>query len=322
MSRPLRIEYENAFYHVMNRGRGRQQVFRDVVYYEAFLDCLKEAHARFGMQVHAYCLMGNHYHLLISTPRGNLSRVMRHVNGVYTQRHNSLRRTDGPLFRGRYKAILVDASSYLLQLSRYIHRNPIEIHKPLVQKLDDYPWSSYLAYVGKVKSPDWLIREAVCGELGTARCKTAYKNYINQDIDDETVRFYQNKRQPSIWGDKYFAESAIAKASNWDQEVTRKGVVEVVSMKDIVSRVAEFFGCSERSIYQAQRGRGSKNIPRWIAMKLCQDYSGQTLQEIGRLFGVGNYCTVSQTIARLKLLTIEDKRVGEQIITISTDLTP
>ncbi|MEW8288766.1 MAG: helix-turn-helix domain-containing protein [Candidatus Thiodiazotropha endolucinida] len=93
-------------------------------------------------------------------------------------------------------------------------------------------------------------------------------------------------------------------------------------MKDIVSRVAVFFGCSERSIYQAQRGRGSKNIPRWIAMKLCQDYSGQTLQEIGRLFGVGNYCTVSQTIARLKLLTIEDKRVGEQIITISTDWTP
>ncbi|MCU7815442.1 MAG: transposase [Candidatus Thiodiazotropha sp. (ex Rostrolucina anterorostrata)] len=153
MSRPLRVEYENAFYHVMNRGRGRQQVFREAAYYEAFLDCLKEAHA--------YCLMGNHYHLLISTPRGNLSRVMRHVNGVYTQRHNRLRRTDGPLFRGRYKAILVDASSYLLQLSRYIHRNPIEIHKSLVQQLDDYPWSSYPAYVGKAKPPDWLSREAV-----------------------------------------------------------------------------------------------------------------------------------------------------------------
>ncbi|MCU7850514.1 MAG: transposase [Candidatus Thiodiazotropha sp. (ex Lucinoma kastoroae)] len=84
MSRPLRIEYENAFYHVMNRGRGRRQVFLDATYYESFLECMKEAHVRFGMEVHAYCLMGNHYHLLISTPRGNLSRVMRHVNGVYT----------------------------------------------------------------------------------------------------------------------------------------------------------------------------------------------------------------------------------------------
>ncbi|MCU7815441.1 MAG: transposase [Candidatus Thiodiazotropha sp. (ex Rostrolucina anterorostrata)] len=322
MSRPLRVEYEDAFYHVINRGRGRQQVFREAVYYEAFLECLKEAHARFGMEVHAYCLMGNHYHLLISTPRGNLSRVMRHVNGVYTQRHNRLRRTDGPLFRGRYKAILVDASSYLLQLSRYIHRNPIEIHKSLVQQLDDYPWSSYPAYVGKAKPPDWLSREAVYGELGAARYKAAYRNYIDQDIDDETALFYQKKRQPSIWGDKHFTESALAKASSWDQEVTRKGVVEVVSMQDIVSRVAAFFGCSEQSIYQAQRGRGSKNIPRWIAMNLCQDYTGQTLEEIGRVFGVGNYCTVSQTIARLKCLAKEDKRVRDQIITISTDLTP
>ncbi|MCU7817203.1 MAG: transposase [Candidatus Thiodiazotropha sp. (ex Rostrolucina anterorostrata)] len=282
---------------------------------------MKEAHVRFGMEVHAYCLMGNHYHLLISTPRGNLSRVMRHVNGVYTQRHNRLRRTDGPLFRGRYKAILVDASSYLLQLSRYIHRNPIEIHKPLVQKLVDYPWSSYPAYEGKAKPPDWLNREAVYGELGSASV-AAYRNYVNQDIDEETELFYQKKRQPSIWGDKHFAESALANASNWDQEVTRKGVVEVVSMQEIVSRVAVFFGCSEQSIYQAKRGRGSKNIPRWIAMNLSQDYSGQTLEEIGNKFGISNYCTVSQTIARLKCLANEDKRVRGQIITISKDLTP
>jgi REP element-mobilizing transposase RayT len=321
MSRPLRIEYENAFYHVMNRGRGRQQVFLEAAYYEAFLECLKEAHVRYGMEVHAYCLMGNHYHLLIGTPRGNLSRVMRHINGVYTQRHNRLRKTDGPLFRGRYKAILVDASSYLLQLSRYIHRNPIETHRPLVQTLVDYPWSSYPAYVGKAKSPDWLTQAAVYGELGTAS-KVAYRNYIDQGIDEETELFYQKKRKPSIWGDKRFAESALAKACSWDQEATRRGIVEAVPMQEIVSRVAIFFDCSEQSIYQAQRGRGSRNIPRWIAMNLCQDYSGQTLEEISRVFGIGNYCTVSQTIARLKCLVKGDKRVRDQIITISKDLTP
>jgi hypothetical protein len=246
---------------------------------------------------------------------------MRHVNGVFTQRHNRLLKTDGPLFRGRYKAILVDASSYLLQLSRYIHRNPIDMHRPKLHKLEDYQWSSYPAYIGKTASPDWLIQEVIYGELGATRYKAVYKNYVNQATDEETTSFYQKKRQPAIWGDRGFAESAYAKASSWDKEVTKKGIVEEVPMADIVSHVAQFFDCSEQSIYQAQRGRGNKNIPRWIAMKLCQDYSGQTLQEIGKLFGVGNYCTVSQTISRLKDLAIEDKRVGEQINTISTDLT-
>ena len=112
MARPLRIEYEDAFYHVMNRGRGRQWVFHDPAYYNDFLKCLNEANKRFGVEVHSYCLMGNHYHLFLKTPRGNLSRIMRHIDGVYTQRHNRRKRTDGTLFRGRYKAIVIDAGSY------------------------------------------------------------------------------------------------------------------------------------------------------------------------------------------------------------------
>ena len=101
MPRPLRMEYENAYYHVMNRGRGRQQIFHGEPYYQAFLTTLSEAHQRFGLEIHAYCLMGNHYHLLLCTPRGNLSRCMRHINGLYTQRYNRLKKTDGPLFRQR-----------------------------------------------------------------------------------------------------------------------------------------------------------------------------------------------------------------------------
>ncbi len=125
MPRPTRIQYENAYYHVMNRGKARQTIFHGEIYYQAFLQTLDEAHKRFDACIHAYCLMGNHYHLLIETPRANLDRIMRHINGIYTQRYNRLRRTDGPLFRGRYKAIIVDTDDYLLPLSRYIHRNPI-----------------------------------------------------------------------------------------------------------------------------------------------------------------------------------------------------
>ena len=155
MPRPLRIEYENAYYHVMNRGRARQTIFHDQKYFEAFLSTLAEAHQRFGVEVLCYCLMKNHYHLLLKTPEANLGRVMRHINGVYTQRHNRLKKTDGPLFRGRYKAICVEKDSYQLQLSRYIHRNPLEAKH--VQKLDSYPWSSYRYYVRSTeKPPKWL----------------------------------------------------------------------------------------------------------------------------------------------------------------------
>lgn len=167
MSRPLRVEYEDAYYHVMNRGGGRQVVFHDDDYYHLFLDTLVEAHSRFGLQVLSYCLMGNHYHLLVKTPRGNLGRGMQHINGVYTQRYNRLRRTDGPLFRGRYKAIIVENDSYQLQVSRYIHRNPVEAH--LVDRLEDYPWSSYPAFINKGACPPWLYRDEILDQLNVKR---------------------------------------------------------------------------------------------------------------------------------------------------------
>ncbi|OED44050.1 hypothetical protein AB833_02465 [Chromatiales bacterium (ex Bugula neritina AB1)] len=111
----------------MNRGRGRQTIFHDPEYCSAFLQTLKEVHKRFDAQIRAYCLMGNHYHFLVGTPRANLDRIMRHIIGIYTQRYNRLKGTDGPLFRGRYKSILVDEDAYLLQVGRYIHRNPAEV---------------------------------------------------------------------------------------------------------------------------------------------------------------------------------------------------
>ena len=125
MSRPLRIQYPDAWYHVMNRGRRGEEIFTDDKDYAAFIDLLKEINDDYKVKVSAYCLMSNHYHLLVQTPDSNISRAMRHLNGVYTQRYNRIHHSDGPLFRGRYKAILVEADSYLLELLRYIHRNPL-----------------------------------------------------------------------------------------------------------------------------------------------------------------------------------------------------
>src|SRR3972149_269634 len=126
MSRPLRIEIPHAWYHVLNRGRRRESIFRDTQDYEMFLQTVREACESWRLRVAAYGLMPNHYHLLVQTPNPNLSRCLRHIDGVYTQRFNRRHGHDGPLFRGRYKALLIEADSYLLQLVRYIHRNPLE----------------------------------------------------------------------------------------------------------------------------------------------------------------------------------------------------
>ena len=200
------MEYENAFYHVMNRGRGRQTIFHEEVYYQSFLDILAGACERFDCMVHAYCLMENHYHLLIQTPKANLSRVMRHVNGVYTQKHNRLKRTDGPLFRGRFKAILVDKDDYLVPLTRYIHRNPIDMKCPLDKKLEDYLWSSYSAFIGNAEPQTWLERDLTLSMLGhNDRCE-GYRRFVAMGVDENTANFYGKNNYPAIIGDKAFKE--------------------------------------------------------------------------------------------------------------------
>jgi putative transposase len=126
VSRPLRIKFPNAWYHVMNRGRRAEKIFIDPNDYKVFVDLLKETAGTWNIKVAAYCLIYNHYHIFLKTPEANISRSMRHLNGVYTQRFNRRHKLDGPLFRGRYKSIVVGADHYLLQLVRYIHKNPVK----------------------------------------------------------------------------------------------------------------------------------------------------------------------------------------------------
>lgn len=126
MSRPLRIEYAGAWYHVMNRGAARQAIYLQPTHRQLFLALLGERQERFGIETHAYCLMDNHYHLLLHTPKGQLSRGMRHLNGLYTQGMNRSVQRDGALVRGRYTAILVEADTSLLHVSRSMHSNPLE----------------------------------------------------------------------------------------------------------------------------------------------------------------------------------------------------
>lgn len=154
MAHPLRIVFPGAIYHVTSRGNARAAIFHDDAGRDLFLGALGEVVTRFGWLLHAYCLMDNHYHLLIETSEGNLSPGMRQLNGVYTQRFNRRHARAGHVFQGRFKAILVERESYLLELARYIVLNPVRTKK--VKHQGRYPWSSYAATAGAIASPAWL----------------------------------------------------------------------------------------------------------------------------------------------------------------------
>ncbi|MCX7199817.1 MAG: transposase [Proteobacteria bacterium] len=159
MSRPLRLEFPGALYHITCRGDRREAIYLDDADRTAHLQVLADALDRFDAQALAYCLMGNHYHVVLQTHRANLSRLMRHVNGVYSQRFNRQHGLVGHLFQGRYKAILVDRDAYLWALCRYVERNPVAAR--MVAHVDDWAWSSYRAHVGLALPPPWLDVEGL-----------------------------------------------------------------------------------------------------------------------------------------------------------------
>ncbi|HNB43466.1 MAG TPA: transposase [Burkholderiaceae bacterium] len=163
MARPLRIEFPGAVYHVTSRGDRREPIFADDSDRVALLEVVEQAMARFDAQVLAYCLMGNHYHFVLHTRQPNLSRLMRQVNGVYTQRFNRRHQKVGHLLQGRFKAILVDRDAYLLDVCRYVELNPVRAH--MVEAPGDWSWSSYRAHVCAAPTPPWLDSAGLHGYL-------------------------------------------------------------------------------------------------------------------------------------------------------------
>ncbi len=187
MARKVRIEYPGAVYHLMSRGDHQEAIFRDDEDRQLFLSCLEEACNKTGWQIHAYVLMGNHYHLLLETPEANLIAGMKWLQGTYTQRFNSRHQVFGHLFQGRYKAINVDAGeeAYWQVLSTYIHLNPVRggLIRIGQQSLQSYRWSSYPAYLGrKGQRPKWLRVDRVLGSLGfasdEAKARRGYRAYL------------------------------------------------------------------------------------------------------------------------------------------------
>lgn len=212
MSRPLRIEFPNAIYHVTARGDRREPIYVDDDDRILQLRVVETAMQRFDAQVLAYCQMGNHYHLVLHTRQANLSRLMRHLNGIYTQAFNRRHGLVGHLFQGRFKAILVDRDAYLLALCRYVERNPVAVG--LVRSAPDWPWSSCRAHLGLEPTPDWLDSDGLHGYLLGRSIKTGHdrreaeERYLKliTDCSPDDSSFWQL----GLRGQIYLGEEAFA----------------------------------------------------------------------------------------------------------------
>ncbi len=308
MSRPLRIEYPGAYYHVMNRGLAYQPIFKADEDREKFLDGLGEVHSRWNARIFCYCLMGNHYHLGVQTPGEPLSRIMRHIDGVYTQRYNRRHRRDGPLFRGRYRAILVDGDQYLLAVARYIHHNPVEAG--MVERAEGYGWSSLRHYLRKRGRPNWLDTQIVMDHFGGS--KPRMLEFMHSKMEPEVRAHYGSGQIGPILGSEAFKE--WVKAQGWksrgDREIPERRHL-ALGMDTCIGAVARVYRMRREAV--TRRARGVKNEARQVGMYICREAGGYSHKQIAESFGAGSYSTVSSVCVAVKKRMGNDKVLGRQI---------
>jgi putative transposase len=322
MARPLRIEYPGAWYHVMNRGASHRRTFVDENDRKDFLNLLVETSDIFTMQIHAYCLLDNHYHLLIHTPQGNISRSMRHLNGIYTQRFNRRHGTDGSIFRGRFKAILIDADSYLLEVMRYIHLNPVRAS--IVEAPEQYLWSSHNAYLEKRKSLSWLVRDEVLGRFGERLNQSIkrYREFIRAGIRSDIEEFYGMGRRESILGAERFKDWVRTKLTSSDKEdyeiPEAKDLRSSISTDRVMDIIMRRYKVSREALGRVHRGKW--NEPRDVAIYLCRKECGLTLKGIASGLGITAYTTVSMAYRRVERRMTKDEPFRRRLKKIIKEL--
>lgn len=321
MARPLRVEYPGAYYHVINRGNAGENLFIDERDREKFLEYLAKDVERFITRIHAYCLMTNHYHLLIETPQANVSIAMQWLNVSYSVYFNKRHRRRGHLFQGRFKAILLDANEYLILLSRYIHLNPVRA-KMATHPLD-YPWSSYPVFAGKRQKPEWLVTETVLPYFGKEK-KEATRNYTSyvEKVTRETIEDpNKNATGGFILGGTGFVswvKDKFLSTRNDEKEIPQlKKLKPKVPLAAIIQSVCNEFGCNEEQI----KIRGCKNnMVRAIAIYLARDLSGVSGKDLGEFFNGISGAAITMNYNQMNAELLRNKKLSDKIATLKRQL--
>ena len=279
MARPLRIEYDGAVYHVTARGNARKAIYKDDEDRNTFLEVLHQVNERFNWLCHAYCLMNNHYHLLIETPDGNLSKGMRQLNGVFTQRFNNRHHRVGHIFQGRYKSILIDRDGYLLEVSRYVVLNPVRAKA--AEKPEDWKWSSYRGTAGLEVPRPCLTTEWLLGQFGTRKrhAESKYREFVLAGVGERDL--WKKVRGQSILGEDDFIGHILGHVKGHEE------IKEIPRSQRFVGRPAISAVLSE--------GAYTNKKTRAVAVRKAFLDHGYSLKEIADFLGV-HYSTVSRIV--------------------------
>lgn len=287
MARPLRIEYEGAVYHVLSRGNRSENIFSEERDKEYFVEILQRGAEKYRIDLYAYCVMGNHYHLLMSMPEGGLTKIMHYIGSSYGSYLRRNKGWIGHVFAGRYKSLCVEKESYLLELSRYIHLNPIRAR--IVRYPEDYPWSSYGFYIGKKKKPHWINTNWFLEEYGRS-LKTSqrkYKGFVESGMDKPLPYPVEKVVGQAILGNKKFVKKVVkgVKRDRDFTEITAKRIYSSsIDIDEVYKKVCEHYGIEELRRNEDEMSR-EKKLGREMFIYLSKGYTAALNREIAEALG-------------------------------------
>ena len=328
MVRPLRIQFENAYYHVTCRGNARQAIFSCDADYATFLDQLERSCDIYQVDILAYVLMVNHFHLLVKTPLANLAEYMRHFNISYTSYYNHTHQKTGHLYQGRYKAFVIDADTYLQGVSRYIHLNPVrvkgEAKLPVEEQkssLRRYRWSSYPGYLSLRDRRSFVRVGDVLGYCGgdTVRGRRRYKEFVEVGVGVEVEDPLEVGRGYGIVGAKEFIEKIreryLPAAMQARELPAVRGIMRRVEPERIIGVVCKEMGVRREEVMR----RGYGGVARGLLMEFLYRYGGMNQREIGEVMGV-DYSAVSVGRKRFQAVRGRDRRLLQDVEKIKKQL--
>ena len=310
MGRAWRIEFEGAFYHVLSRGNEKRNIFLNDDDRRLFLDTVGEMSERFAVDIFAYVLMDNHYHLLLRTTRANLSRSMQWFGTTYTRRFNNRHSRSGHLFQGRYKSLIVENDAYLTHLSCYIHRNPLRAN--IVERLASYHWSSYLVYAYGRKAPQWVSTDLILSRFTGDDPHQLYRKKVQQYAKEE-ARLWEDFRHGLFLGSRKFVDQIRRRylPELPDDEIPSQK--QIAGSRDIVvalEKAARLLGCDIKSLKHSPRVSGLDREKRDLLIYLLWQTGVFTNRKIADIFGL-TYSSVSHSamVIKAKLQNSPDLKI-------------
>ncbi|MBN1366177.1 MAG: transposase [Syntrophaceae bacterium] len=314
MTRPLRIQYPNAYYHITCRGNERKEIFRDKDDYNEFFAMLARSVDIFDVHLVAYACMPNHFHLLVRTPRANLSEFMRHFNISYTGSFNRKYRRSGHLYQGRYKAYLIDADNYLLEVSRYVHLNPLRMKskEPLKKRWQDLlqnDSTSFSGYINQGKRKEFVNYTMVMDYFGgdSQKSRNEYKEFVAEGMHKEMQSPLDQGKGSGIIGKDVFVGEIRKLFGKKNKAVREQPALRELGMTMTPEELIEKYSKIVDMKREDLTTKGKQSMERAMLMEFLYRFCNITQPEIGRLLGGIDYSAVSQSRKRMQLKIQKEK---------------